>query len=221
MARACSERWVSFFGDRRSSSFSNANDSALDSNRTGLPAGTSSSCQMRLASGRMPCRSRLRTGVASGPSDEQIVQQDDGRGQCLTRLVFRSNVMLADAISRPSTSAANVPIRPVVILTTSRESRCRCCSDNKGRTTAPSRAPPNIKANARNETNRSFMVDISPPCRWLTNAGSVYRADRLKAPRSFTTTTARSMPMMFFSATRLFPYMNKRLLGPAEMFARR
>ena len=120
MARACSERWVSFFGDRRSSSFSNANDSALDSNRTGLPAGTSSSCQMRLASGRMACRSRLRTGVASGPSDEQIVQQDDGRGQCLTRLVFRSNVMLADAISRPSTSAANVPIRPVVILTTSR-----------------------------------------------------------------------------------------------------
>src|ERR1700687_2832037 len=91
---------------------------------------------MRLANGWMLRRRRFRTGVASGPycasrSSRRIMVAVI----CLTWLVFWSKELFADAINRPSTSAAKVPMRPVAIFTTSLESGCRCSSDNKGRTT--------------------------------------------------------------------------------------
>src|ERR1700733_2027274 len=92
IARDCSERCTSLAGVRRSSSFSNADDCALASNRTGLAAGFPPSCQMPLASGSMLCLRRVRTGMASGP---YCASKSSGRMIlaviCLTWLVFWSN----------------------------------------------------------------------------------------------------------------------------------
>ncbi len=61
----------------------------------------------------MLCRRSFRTEVASGP---YCVSRSSRRMtvavNCLTRFVFWSNVVFADAINRPSTSAVSVPIRP-------------------------------------------------------------------------------------------------------------
>ena len=119
----------------------------------------------------------FRREVASGPycasrsSRTMTVEVN-----CRTWVVFWSNVFLADAISRPSTSAVRVPIRPPVSLTTSLESGCRWCSDNNGRTTIPASAPPNITANTRSEITRSFIRANSPPSCWLSRLSPDYAA---------------------------------------------
>ncbi len=88
---------------------------------------------------------------------EQAVHQDDLAVICLTWLVFWSNVPLADAINRPNTRAANVPISPAVNFTTSFESGSDGLPTTEaGRRTEQGAAEYHRENN--NEINRSFMI---------------------------------------------------------------
>src|SRR5258706_7945118 len=119
---------------------------------------------MRSASGGMLCRRSFRREVASGP---YCVSRSSRRMTvavtCLIWFVFWSNVVFADAINRPSTSAVSVPIRPAVSFTTSLESECKWCSDNNGRTAIqPGRRPISARTQATKSIDSSYLRMLLP-----------------------------------------------------------
>ena len=84
---------------------------------------------------------------------------------CLNSVLIESNESLADAISRPSTSADNVAIRPVTSLTMSFDASLRWLSDATLRSHIPASAPPKTHTNVIDATANALMVHLRSPVR--------------------------------------------------------
>ena len=77
-----------------------------------------------------------------------------------TAALIVSKELLADAVTRPRTSAVMVAMRPAPSLTVSLDSLLRCCSGKVIRSHIPISTPPSVHANTMVPTRVGFMVRL-------------------------------------------------------------
>src|SRR5262249_19319890 len=92
---------------------------------------------------------------------------------CLSSASWVSNELFAEPVSRPSTSAAMVAIRPIPTFTTSFESALRWFSGKTVRKNMPRSAPPKMHAKVIPAISRE-LIPLCPP---FANAHHSLRLD--------------------------------------------
>src|SRR5262249_30298179 len=96
---------------------------------------------------------------------------------CLSSASWVSNALFAEPVSRPSTSAAMVAIRPIPTFTTSFESGLRCSFGNTLWKSMPSSAPPKMHAKMIPAIS-SELISCRPSFHECTKNPTCFRALR-------------------------------------------